>query len=143
MLSMSDDPHQLSGSCHVAVVLLTQFHDHRQFLPESLIPQASYPTDVATVGDIFRGIKRNFWCLETMGLPAGAVVGKRKNLGVFFWSPQSEISRLYRSHNILDSVSGALNATNGLISQSGVASRGFNTTNDVPDEVSTGNAATS
>ena len=78
-----------------------------------------------------------------MGLAAGAVVGKRKNLGVFFWSPQSEISRLYRSHNILDAVSGALNATNGLMSQSGVHFGGPNVTHAVLDEAGSGNAATS
>ena len=88
-----------AGTCHIALVLLSQFHNARELLPESLRPTHYSPTEVATIGDIERGVANSFFCLKSFnGLPSGTAVGKTKGLGVFFWSPTSGISRLYRGH---------------------------------------------
>ena len=111
------DPHGISGTCHIAIVLLAQIHNHRELLPEALQPEDLFSTDIATIGEIERGVFGDLWCLEAMGgLPSGFVVGKLKSLGVFFWSPQSRISRLYRGRHTPGLLGEVFNSTDGGIS---------------------------
>ena len=119
------DPHRISGSCHVAIVLLAQIHNHRELLPQTLQPEYLSTTDLATVVDIERAIGRDLWCLRTFdGRPSGFVVGERKNLGVFFWSPQSTISKLYRGRHTPGLLGEVGNSTDGVGNATSTGFRG-------------------
>ena len=85
-------------TCHVSVMLIAQ-------ITPALIPPVLQPPgtvkriDKATFGDIKGVGEMAYWCVENRGVPGAFTTGIYDGLGVFMWSNESEISKLYRQRN--------------------------------------------